>query len=48
VLFLDGGEIVADGPPSEILLNPTNPRLRSFVGRFHESADMLKPFLAGR
>jgi polar amino acid transport system ATP-binding protein len=46
VIFLDAGEIVADGAPSDILLNPTHPRLQTFVSRFHESADMLKPFLA--
>lgn len=48
VTFLDGGEIVADGPPDEMLLRPSHPRLQSFVSRFHDSADMLKPFLMGR
>jgi len=45
VVFLDGGEIAADGPPAEILLAPKHPRVASFVARFHESIDMLKPFL---
>jgi len=48
VIFLDDGEIAAEGPPAEILLHPQNLRLQNFVARFHESADMLKPFLAGR
>jgi ABC-type polar amino acid transport system ATPase subunit len=48
VIFLDEGQIAAEGAPSEVLLNPSNPRLQNFVSRFHESADMLKPFLAGR
>jgi ABC-type polar amino acid transport system ATPase subunit len=48
VIFLDEGQIVADGPPAKVLLNPTHPRLQNFVARFHESADMLKPFLAAR
>jgi ABC-type polar amino acid transport system ATPase subunit len=48
VIFLDEGQIAAEGAPSEVLLNPSHPRLQNFVSRFHESADMLKPFLAGR
>jgi len=45
VVFLDGGKIVAAGPPAEILLSPSHPRVAAFVARFHESVDMLKPFL---
>jgi len=45
VVFLDGGQIVAAGPPAEILLAPSHPRVAAFVARFHESIDMLKPFL---
>jgi ABC-type polar amino acid transport system ATPase subunit len=48
IVFLDQGQIVADGPPAEILLNPENDRLKSFVGRFHESAEMLRPFLEAK
>ncbi len=45
VIFLDDGMIAEDGPPKEVLLRPTHPRLKSFVGRFHETADLLRPFL---
>ncbi len=31
VVFLDGGRIVESGPPSEVLQNPTNERLRAFL-----------------
>jgi polar amino acid transport system ATP-binding protein len=31
VAFMDGGRIVASGAPAEILQNPTNPRVRSFI-----------------
>ena len=48
VIFMDEGRIVADGTPSDVLLRPTHPRLQSFVARFHESADMLRPFLEAR
>jgi polar amino acid transport system ATP-binding protein len=45
VIYLDEGKILADGTPRQILLRPDHPRLRSFVGRFHESARMLRPFI---
>jgi ABC-type polar amino acid transport system ATPase subunit len=45
VVFLDGGDIIASGPPADVLLAPKHPRVASFVARFHESIDMLKPFL---
>ncbi len=47
VIFLDHGTIAEDGPPKDVLLRPTHPRLKSFVGRFHETADLLRPFLEG-
>jgi ABC-type polar amino acid transport system ATPase subunit len=47
VIFLDLGTIAEDGPPREVLLRPAHPRLKSFVGRFHETADLLRPFLEG-
>ena len=47
VIFLDLGAIAEDGPPKDVLLRPTHPRLKSFVGRFHETADLLRPFLEG-
>jgi ABC-type polar amino acid transport system ATPase subunit len=46
VIFMDEGQIVADGPPREVLLRPVVPRLKAFVGRFHETADLLRPFIS--
>jgi polar amino acid transport system ATP-binding protein len=34
VLFLDGGVIAEQGPPTEVLENSTNERLQSFLHRF--------------
>ncbi|MFD1361195.1 ectoine/hydroxyectoine ABC transporter ATP-binding protein EhuA [Lentibacillus salinarum] len=34
VLFLDNGVIAEQGPPAEVLENPTNDRLQSFLHRF--------------
>jgi polar amino acid transport system ATP-binding protein len=31
VVFLDGGRIVEQGPPSEVLDNPSHPRCQSFL-----------------
>ncbi len=45
VVFIDQGLIAADGPPKDVLLRPEHPRLKTFVGRFHETADLLRPFL---
>jgi polar amino acid transport system ATP-binding protein len=45
VIFLDQGCIAEDGPPNDVLLHPTHERLKSFVGRFHETAALLRPFL---
>ena len=33
VAFLDGGGIVEDGPPSQVLANPVEPRTRTFLRR---------------
>ena len=33
VVFMDGGVIVEQGAPSEVLLNPQTPRLREFLAR---------------
>ena len=48
VIFIDQGLIAADGSPHEVLLRPEHPRLKQFVGRFHETADLLRPFLEGK
>ncbi|NIY75321.1 amino acid ABC transporter ATP-binding protein [Thalassospira sp. HF15] len=48
VVFLDQGVIAEQGPPSEVLLHPKHPRLKSFVERFHDSADLLRPFLEAK
>jgi len=48
VIFIDQGLIAADGPPQQVLLHPEHLRLKQFVGRFHETADLLRPFLEGK
>ena len=48
VVFIDQGLIAADGPPHDVLLHPTHPRLQAFVGRFHETAELLRPFLTAQ
>ena len=34
VIFMDGGVIVEQGPPGEVLTAPSHPRTRSFLSRF--------------
>ena len=34
VVFMDGGVVVEQGPPSEVLTNPKHPRTRAFLSRF--------------
>jgi polar amino acid transport system ATP-binding protein len=36
VVFMDGGRVLEQGPPAEILFNPQAPRLREFLRRFEE------------
>ncbi|MDP3562849.1 MAG: amino acid ABC transporter ATP-binding protein, partial [Methanoregula sp.] len=36
VIFMEGGEIVEQGPPGEILANPRHPRTREFIGKIVE------------
>jgi len=45
VVFLDQGTVAADGPPRDILLDPPNDRLKAFVNRFHETADLMRPLI---
>ena len=33
VIFIDGGKIVEEGPPSEIFTNPKHPRLQDFLSK---------------
>ena len=33
VVFLDGGRIVEQGPPAEVLDHPTHPRTREFLSK---------------
>ena len=37
VVFMDAGQIVEQGSPSDILVSPRNERLRAFLSRFHGS-----------
>lgn len=34
VVFMDGGVVVEQGPPAEVLTDPKHPRTRSFLSRF--------------
>ncbi len=34
VVFMDGGVVVEQGPPAEVLTNPKHPRTRTFLSRF--------------
>lgn len=34
VVFMDGGKVVEEGPPQQVLENPQHPRTRSFLSRF--------------
>jgi ABC-type polar amino acid transport system ATPase subunit len=46
VVFLDQGTIAAQGPPADVLMRPANERIKAFVNRFHETAELMKPLLA--
>jgi polar amino acid transport system ATP-binding protein len=35
VVFMEGGEIMAEGPPDEVFVNPRQERLRSFLARLN-------------
>lgn len=36
VIFMDAGRIEEEGTPAEVLVSPSNPRLQSFLTRFHK------------
>jgi polar amino acid transport system ATP-binding protein len=36
VVFMEGGQIVEQGPPAEIMKNPKHPRTREFIGKIVE------------
>ena len=38
VLFMDQGQIVEQGPATEVMANPRNPRTRAFLARYHRDA----------
>jgi polar amino acid transport system ATP-binding protein len=38
VVFMDGGLVVEQGPPGEVLANPRHPRTRLFLSRFIREA----------
>ena len=34
VVFIDGGIVVEEGRPEDVLTNPEHPRMRAFLSRF--------------
>jgi polar amino acid transport system ATP-binding protein len=42
VLFIDEGIIMEEGPPSVVLENPSSPRLKAFLARFHGFMEKLQ------
>jgi polar amino acid transport system ATP-binding protein len=36
VVFMEGGRIIEQGPPAEIMKNPKHPRTREFIGKIAE------------
>jgi polar amino acid transport system ATP-binding protein len=39
VVFMDGGVVVEQGPPSEVIANPQHERTRSFLRRMRQEDD---------
>lgn len=35
IIFMDAGQIEEEGTPADVLVSPSNPRLKSFLARFH-------------
>ena len=38
VLFMDQGQLVEEGTAAEVMVNPRNPRTRTFLARYHRGA----------
>ena len=36
VIFMDGGVIVEEGEPRQVIENPQSDRTRAFLARFHQ------------
>lgn len=34
VIFMDGGVVVEQGPPDQVLTHPQHPRFKAFLSRF--------------
>jgi polar amino acid transport system ATP-binding protein len=43
VVFIDGGQIQAEGPPSAVLDEPSNERLKAFLARFNRERRTARP-----
>jgi len=37
VIFMEGGRIIEQGPPSDLMINPKHPRTREFLGKIERS-----------
>ncbi len=45
IVFLHQGVVEAEGTPVEFFANPSNPRLRTFLGRLHKEQDETRHFI---
>ena len=39
VVFMDGGVVVEEGPPYEVIINPQHERTQAFLSRIKEEAE---------
>ncbi len=39
ILFMDEGQVAVEGTPEELLISPTNVRLKAFISSFHSRTD---------